>query len=392
MNFFPGRSWRWPLLAAFLVGGTLPAAAPAAADETRILGQVTQGEVDDVTRGALMDAPPAYALPAPSTVPIAPMTDSAGLDDQDAALRGDAAAMYRLAGRYETGDGIERNTAIALSWYGRAADSGIAEAVPKVIALREQLNREDDFSRAVASELAGTNSPAPAVRAPRAVERPVARATPPETPARPAPTPAPVVTAPTAPVVTGPPPAAKPPATPAINVAESLRLAAAAPNDADALRYYRAAAEQGSADGAFNLAYRLANGKGTAQNDTEAARWYRAAGEQGNAAAQNNLGFMYASGRGVARDDATAVEWYRKAAAQNYAPAQTNLGMMYDAGRGVAASPADALAWYSKAAAAGYGPARTRLADMYATGRGVPRDERMAEFWRQSASTGAREP
>lgn len=307
MHSVPGRSWRWPLVAAFLVGGLLPAAA----DETRILGQVTQGEVNDVTRGALMDEPtepqagePASALPSSLLPPPAPLNETARLPDEIDAMRGDANAMYRLAGRYEQGDGVAQNTAIALSWYGRAADSGIADAVPKVIALREQLSREDALSRAVAAELTGprTTPPEPARPVIQPSREPPARAAAPAMP-EPQPTPAPAPTVTAAPTVAPPSPAAPvaaaavPPAAPATSAAESLRLAASAPNDAEALRHYRAAAEQGSADGAFNLGYRLANGKGTAQNDAEAARWYRAAAEQGNAAAQNNLGFMYASGR-----------------------------------------------------------------------------------------------
>ena len=44
---------------AFLVGGRLPIAA----DAMRILGQVTQGEVNDITGGALMEVPEAVAPP-----------------------------------------------------------------------------------------------------------------------------------------------------------------------------------------------------------------------------------------------------------------------------------------------------------------------------------------
>ena len=58
---------------------------------------------------------------------------------------------------------------------------------------------------------------------------------------------------------------------------------------------------------------------GWPQSDAEAVKWYRKAAEQGHAAAQNNLGAMYANGQGVARSDAEAVKWFRKAAEQGYA-------------------------------------------------------------------------
>lgn len=350
------RIWLLPLALSL-------AAQAAAAQPTGSLGTVTQGEVDDITRGLLM--PEAQSPPA------------ARLPDEDLALRGDANAMFRLAGRYERGDGVERNDAIALSWYGRAAEEGVYEAVPKIGELRDKLAREDSRMPRLSDE------PPAATAAPTRRQQ---AARPPQA-AEPAPVPAPPVTAAPMPAPAPPPNQAAP-----NDPEQELKLAAAARDDTEALRHYRAAAELGSAEGAFNLAYRLANGRGGPQNDAEAALWYQAAAQQGSAAAQNNLGFMYASGRGVARSDETAIEWYRRAAEQDYPPAQTNLGMMYDAGRGVPPNPADALAWYSKAAAAGYGPARSRLADMYANGRGVPRDERMADFWRRSAETANSKP
>jgi TPR repeat protein len=58
-----------------------------------------------------------------------------------------------------------------------------------------------------------------------------------------------------------------------------------------------------------------------AHHDAEALRWYRKAAEQGDTSAQRNLGYMYETGRGVERDPAQARDWYRKAADQgdNYA-------------------------------------------------------------------------
>ena len=58
------------------------------------------------------------------------------------------------------------------------------------------------------------------------------------------------------------------------------------------------------------------------QDDAQAVTWYRKAADQGNADAQANLGLMYANGHGVLRDDAQAVAWFRKAADQGFAFAQ----------------------------------------------------------------------
>ena len=57
------------------------------------------------------------------------------------------------------------------------------------------------------------------------------------------------------------------------------------------------------------------------QDDAEAVRWYRLAAEQGDANAQYNLGVRYGAGEGVPPDDAEAVRWFRLAAEQGDATA-----------------------------------------------------------------------
>jgi len=85
----------------------------------------------------------------------------------------------------------------------------------------------------------------------------------------------------------------------------------------------------------------------------EAVKWYRKAAEQGDADAQFNLGVMYDEGHGVLQDDAEAVKWYRKAAEQGNAKAQFNLGVMYGNGRGVPQDYVEAHKWFNLAAAQG---------------------------------------
>ena len=72
-----------------------------------------------------------------------------------------------------------------------------------------------------------------------------------------------------------------------------------------------------------------------AKDDAVVEKWYRKAAEQGSAEAQNNLGLMFVLGRGVPQNDAEAVKWYCKAAEQGYAAAQFNLSEMRRQGRGV---------------------------------------------------------
>ena len=92
------------------------------------------------------------------------------------------------------------------------------------------------------------------------------------------------------------------------------------------------------------------NGKGVPQDYAEAVKWYRLAAEQSYAAAQNNLGVMYYDGEGVPQDYAEAVKWYRRAAGQGYAAAQYNLGLKYHNGEGVPQDYVRAHMWLNLAA------------------------------------------
>lgn len=85
----------------------------------------------------------------------------------------------------------------------------------------------------------------------------------------------------------------------------------------------------------------------------EAVRWYRLAADQGLAVAQTNLGIMYDKGAGVPEDEAEAARWFRLAADQGDADAQYNLGVMYANGEGVILDFVSAHMWFSSGGANG---------------------------------------
>lgn len=64
------------------------------------------------------------------------------------------------------------------------------------------------------------------------------------------------------------------------------------------------------------------------RNYADAIYWYRSAAEQGYPGAQTNLGVMYARGRGVTASRRTAVEWFQRAAKQGDIAAIRNLEAM----------------------------------------------------------------
>jgi len=99
-------------------------------------------------------------------------------------------------------------------------------------------------------------------------------------------------------------------------------------------------------------------GEGVPEDDAEAVRWYRLAADQGQAGAQNSLGFMYANGQGVPQDYAEAVRWYQLAAEQGQASAQYNLGVNYATGRGVPQDYVQAHMWANLAASRSTGELR----------------------------------
>jgi len=162
----------------------------------------------------------------------------------------------------------------------------------------------------------------------------------------------------------------------------------------DFIEALRAKAEQGDAQALASLGYMYSIGFGVPQDDAEAVRWYRLAADQGHDRAQYNLGLAYANGHfGVPQDEAEAVRWYRLAADQRNSDAQYNLGIAYDNGQGVPEDDAEAVRWYRLAAAQGDDLAMFNLGAMYYEGRGVPKDDVQTYMWfNLSASRSTGEP
>jgi TPR repeat protein len=155
-----------------------------------------------------------------------------------------------------------------------------------------------------------------------------------------------------------------------------------AKDGAEAVKWYRMAAEQGHIPSQVNLASMLSyEGSGKAKNEAEAAKWYRKAAEQGETSSQAQLGFIYSNGHGVPKDEVEAVKWWRKAAEKGNADSQYGLGVAYANGHGVAKDGAEAVKWYRMAAEQGDASAQHNLALKYALGEGVPKDDALAYKW-----------
>jgi len=126
---------------------------------------------------------------------------------------------------------------------------------------------------------------------------------------------------------------------------------------------------------------KYAHGKGVKRDYAQALIWYRKAAEQGHASAQFNLGCAYAEGLGVKRDYAQAMDWFGKAAKQGLADAQCTVGWLYANGQGVETDDVEAFNWYFKAAGNGSADAQLKLASVYHRGLGVKKDVLQATYW-----------
>jgi TPR repeat protein len=191
------------------------------------------------------------------------------------------------------------------------------------------------------------------------------------------------------------------------------------PAPAEALNWYKRAAQQGSLDAATDMALVYANGKGVPRDSAQAVVWFRRAAEGGDPSAQYNLALMYERGEGLPRDYQQAVHWFTAAADQNLVPpllalaeisiqppsptlptdvnkavqyyqraaslgsaaAEVALGTIYSKGMQGKVDYAQAAQWYTKAAQHGEPDGEFALGVSYALGHGVPVDYAQARRW-----------
>jgi hypothetical protein len=86
-----------------------------------------------------------------------------------------------------------------------------------------------------------------------------------------------------------------------------------------AAKEWRPLADAGDPVAQFNLGLLYVDGHGVPQSDAEAVNWFRRAAEQDYTPAQHNLGAMYGTGQGVKRDYVQAYKWLNICAAKGNA-------------------------------------------------------------------------
>lgn len=145
---------------------------------------------------------------------------------------------------------------------------------------------------------------------------------------------------------------------------------------ADAATLMRESADAGYAPAQNALGYWLETGQVTMQFQAEAVEWYRKAAQQSDKFAWYALGRAYALGIGTAKDEMQARPWLAKSADAGNIYAEYLMALTYE-GR----DPEQYVAWLTRAAKDGLPQAELRLGNALRDGRGVARDPRGAYEW-----------
>ena len=183
--------------------------------------------------------------------------------------------------------------------------------------------------------------------------------------------------------------------------------------------YFKGAAEQGDANGLYNLGMCHLHGLGTPVDDRSAFNCLRRAAEREHPEAINNIGLFFREGRVVEKDLELSTKWFEKSASYdnafglfNFALALQNgegvpkdetraaellaqaaegecveainaYGVALWKGRGVKVDPEAAFRQFLRAAEAGYPPAMENLATCYRFGKGVKADAQKSLEWKK---------
>jgi TPR repeat protein len=140
------------------------------------------------------------------------------------------------------------------------------------------------------------------------------------------------------------------------------------PNQTEAVRLYRLAAQQGDAEACFQLSVLYRDGIEVPQDSVASAGWCRLAAERGLGVAQNEYGIMLVSGVGLTRNPAEAAQWFQRAAQQQIPAAFFNLAALHENGVGIPGNPTEALRLYETAAKGNHTGAQLRLAILLNSG------------------------
>src|SRR3981189_336561 len=129
------------------------------------------------------------------------------------------------------------------------------------------------------------------------------------------------------------------------------------------------------------MSRRLVQGVGVPKDQQAGAGWLLRAAQQGSAQSAFNVGVMYERGFVVERDSTRAVEWYRKAADANLPMAKHHLALMLREGKGAPRNAQETVDLLRAASRQGLAVSMFTLGDIYERGDLLPKDPAMALAW-----------
>src|SRR5215207_6803395 len=143
----------------------------------------------------------------------------------------------------------------------------------------------------------------------------------------------------------------------------------------------RQATLAGNPIAAYDMAARLAEGRGYSRDLKLAAKLFEKAAGNGVVPAQYRIGNHYEKALGVSRDVALAKAWYQRAADKGNARAMHNLAVLLAEGGDGKPDYAGAAEWFRKAAEHGVKDSQFNLAVLLARGLGVSQNLARAYTW-----------
>lgn len=156
-----------------------------------------------------------------------------------------------------------------------------------------------------------------------------------------------------------------------------------------AAHWYRKAALQGDRWAQYELAWicRCAHGDVPPLDQAEALKWFEAAAGQGIPAAMLAAADMYRSGDGIQKAPEKALAWYTRAMEQGELRATLVIALMHYSGCGIRKDVCVAAEWFRKAADQGNPHGSAILAYLHEIGVGLPKDDHAAEQLYRAAAT-----
>lgn len=150
-----------------------------------------------------------------------------------------------------------------------------------------------------------------------------------------------------------------------------------------AFECFRTASEAGHPEAINNLGGFYRDGIVVEKDHVNATRWFKKSAEMENAYGMLNYGLALQRGEGTPVDEAAAVELFKKAMDRGNVEALNAYAMCLYNGSGVAQDRVAAVVHYRKAAARGFPPAMENLASCYELGEGgLQKDVNEATVWK----------